>query len=115
MEPHMSAFPTADYLESRFDGHIPPELLRAAYAADLARPSAAVLSSPKPLISSPRLLRAARAALMVERSAVDGACTEDHLGAAGFTRAEIAAHVEAARALAARVTADRTIARRTRV
>jgi len=40
------------------------------------------------------------AAVMVDRSAADGACTEQHLAAAGFTAGEIALHADRARELA---------------
>lgn len=50
----------------------------------------------------PRLL----ARLLIDRAAFDGACTRDHLHAAGFSDAEIDAHLPAARELARRNAGD---------
>jgi hypothetical protein len=47
------------------------------------------------------------AQVMVDRSAADGACTEQHLGAAGFTAAEITLYADRARERARQHTATR--------
>lgn len=50
------------------------------------------------------------ARLMVDRQAVDGACTEADLSAAGFTRGEVRDLAEQARTLARRHVGDRHLA-----
>lgn len=54
------------------------------------------------------------ALVMAERTAGDGACTEQHLGAAGFTAAEIALYTDRARERARLHTATRAGASRGR-
>lgn len=50
------------------------------------------------------------ARLMADGQAADGACTEDHLFAAGFTRAELRDHAEQARTMARRHVGDHHLA-----
>jgi hypothetical protein len=55
-------------------------------------------------VSSPASPSVARrmATVMVARTTAAGACTEDDLRRAGFSRADLARHADAARALASR-------------
>lgn len=86
-------------LESTYDGRIPAEA-RAAVAAAAGTwsppPANAVRRLPPPRPASPAEI----SRVLIDRTAASGACTEADLQAAGFTAAELAQHLEAARRIA---------------
>lgn len=90
-------------LESTYDGRIPAEA-RARAAAAMAgwsSPALAAVRQPPARPATPGDI----ARVLVDRAAAEGACTEADLLAAGFTTAELARHLEAARRLARRAIA----------
>jgi hypothetical protein len=96
-------------LEAFYDGPIPPEALRRARRLDDNAPAPEL---PPPAPPAPRFRHASdfifrMAEVMVARETASGACTEGDIAAAGFTLAEMSLYGEAARALAALITADR--------
>lgn len=99
---------TMDELERRYDGVIPAHLKRAAMLAEAKRPPRPRTPLPttrftvKAVIAVPFM-----AAVMVERLASAGACTETDLANAGCNASTIAAHADAARRLAGEFAAKR--------
>lgn len=85
-------------LESTYDGRIPTAVRAAAEAATRtwSAPANAVRRLPPPRPASPAEI----SRVLIDRTAASGACTEADLLAAGFTAAELAQHLEAARRIA---------------
>lgn len=100
-----------DELERRYDGPIPRAQLLAALRADIARIEATARRShegkPGRIVVKAAIAVPVMAELMATRLASDGACTEEDLKRAGCNAATIARHLDAARALAARIAAER--------
>lgn len=102
-----------DALERRYDGAIPAALRAQARQRDdedfrrAGAPRPAAAPAPKRRWPSSDALVAAMARLMVDRAAIDGACSESDLACAGFTKPERLKHAEAAQRRAAAIVADR--------
>ncbi|HEY3918825.1 MAG TPA: hypothetical protein VGL83_13585 [Stellaceae bacterium] len=96
-------------LDLMYDRTIPDAALRAARELDRQGvPTGVMWSAPEPPAPRSAIATVARMArVMIDRSTASGACTDQDLIAAGFTKEEIDSHRLAAAALAARLTADR--------
>jgi hypothetical protein len=94
----------------QYDRTVPRAAMREAEERDrLGLPSGVEFAdtpAPPPRFASDRALIVKMAQVMVERTTASGACTDDHLMAAGFSREEIERYRGAAAVVAARVTAD---------
>jgi hypothetical protein len=96
-------------LEAQYDGRVPADALRHAQFLDAEdakrQPQPIALATPprpRTRFATTGELIAAMAAVLVERTALDGSCSEDQVLSAGFSRAELLEHGEAARLMAAR-------------
>jgi hypothetical protein len=94
--------------EWQADALIPDEIWYAGWRdAPRERPPLRIGAQPVPVPDTADGFIRLMARAMIERSAGDGACTEQDLAATGFTAAEIATYADRARTLARQVTATR--------